>query len=105
MALKEELDQHASKVLINLASDEYFKSVKVAKLTHPVIAPVFQDEKAGKYKIISFYAKRARGLMTRFIIDNKIDKVADLKDFDLEGYKFAPKESTDDKPVFRRKEQ
>ncbi len=105
LALKEELDQHASKVLINLASDEYFKSVKVAKLTHPVIAPVFQDEKAGKYKIISFYAKRARGLMTRFIIDNKIDKVADLKDFDLEGYKFAPKESTDDKPVFRRKEQ
>jgi cytoplasmic iron level regulating protein YaaA (DUF328/UPF0246 family) len=69
------------------------------------VAPVFQDEKAGKYKIVSFYAKRARGLMTRFIIDNKIDKAADLKDFDYEGYKFAPKESTDAKPVFRRKEQ
>ena len=104
-ALKEELETHGSKTLINLASDEYFKSVQAKALGYPIVAPVFQDEKAGKYKIVSFYAKRARGLMTRFIIDNKIDKVADLKDFDLEGYKFAPKESTDDKPVFRRKEQ
>jgi cytoplasmic iron level regulating protein YaaA (DUF328/UPF0246 family) len=104
-ALKKDLDQHKSKLLINLASDEYFKSVKVDKLGYPVIAPVFQDEKAGKYKIISFYAKRARGLMTRFIIDNKIEKVEDLKDFDLEGYQYASKESTDHKPVFRRKEQ
>jgi cytoplasmic iron level regulating protein YaaA (DUF328/UPF0246 family) len=104
-ALKEELDQHKSKCLINLASDEYFKSVKPAKLGHPIIAPVFQDEKAGKYKIISFYAKRARGLMTRFIIDNKIDKAEDLKDFNLEGYRYAAKESAADKPVFRRKEQ
>jgi cytoplasmic iron level regulating protein YaaA (DUF328/UPF0246 family) len=104
-ALKEELDQQKSKVLINLASDEYFKSVKSTELTYPIIAPVFQDEKAGKYKIISFYAKRARGLMTRFIIDNKIDKAEDLKEFDLEGYQYAPKESAADKPVFRRKEQ
>ncbi|MFM6962619.1 MAG: peroxide stress protein YaaA, partial [Polynucleobacter victoriensis] len=51
------------------------------------------------------YAKRARGLMTRFIIDNKIEKAADLKDFDSEGYQYAPKESTETKPVFRRKEQ
>lgn len=105
LALKEELEQQKSKTLINLASDEYFKSVKADKLGFPIVAPVFQDEKAGKYKIVSFYAKRARGLMTRFIIDNKIDKAADLKDFDYEGYKFAPKESTDAKPVFRRKEQ
>jgi cytoplasmic iron level regulating protein YaaA (DUF328/UPF0246 family) len=79
--------------------------VKPVKLEHPIIAPVFQDEKAGKYKIISFYAKRARGLMTRFIVDNKIDKAEDLKDFNLEGYQYAAKESTADKPVFRRKEQ
>ncbi len=105
LALKEELEKQKSKTLINLASDEYFKSVKADKLGFPIVAPVFQDEKAGKYKIVSFYAKRARGLMTRFIIDNKIDKAADLKDFDYEGYKFAPKESTDAKPVFRRKEQ
>jgi cytoplasmic iron level regulating protein YaaA (DUF328/UPF0246 family) len=104
-ALKQELEQQKSKVLVNLASDEYFKSVKPSKLGYPIIAPVFQDEKAGKYKIISFYAKRARGLMTRFIIDNKIDKAEDLKDFDVEGYKYAPKESAADKPVFRRKEQ
>jgi len=105
LALKEELEKQKSKTLINLASDEYFKSVKADKLGFPIVAPVFQDEKAGKYKIVSFYAKRARGLMTRFIIDNKIDKAADLKDFDYEGYKFAPRESTDAKPVFRRKEQ
>ncbi len=105
LALKEELEKQKSKTLINLASDEYFKSVKADTLGFPIVAPVFQDEKAGKYKIVSFYAKRARGLMTRFIIDNKIDKAADLKDFDYEGYKFAPKESTDAKPVFRRKEQ
>jgi cytoplasmic iron level regulating protein YaaA (DUF328/UPF0246 family) len=105
LALKEELEKQKSKTLINLASDEYFKSVKADKLGSPIVAPVFQDEKAGKYKIVSFYAKRARGLMTRFIIDNKSDKAADLKDFDYEGYKFAPKESTDAKPVFRRKEQ
>jgi cytoplasmic iron level regulating protein YaaA (DUF328/UPF0246 family) len=104
-ALKQELDQQKSKVLINLASDEYFKSVKTTELAYPIIAPVFQDEKAGKYKIISFYAKRARGLMTRFIIDNKIDKADDLKEFNLEGYQYAPKESSTDKPVFRRKEQ
>jgi len=103
--LKQDLEQQKSKVLVNLASDEYFKSVKADKLGYPIIAPVFQDEKAGKYKIISFYAKRARGLMTRFIIDNKIEKVADLKDFDWEGYQYASKESTDNKPVFRRKEQ
>jgi cytoplasmic iron level regulating protein YaaA (DUF328/UPF0246 family) len=103
-ALKQELDQQKSKVLINLASDEYFKSVKPNELAYPIIAPVFQDEKAGKYKIISFYAKRARGLMTRFIIDNKIDKAEDLKEFNLEGYQYAPKESSADKPVFRRKE-
>ena len=104
-ALKQELDQQKSKVLINLASDEYFKSVKPTELAYPIIAPVFQDEKAGKYKVISFYAKRARGLMTRFIIDNKIDKAEDLKEFNLEGYQYAPKESANDKPVFRRKEQ
>lgn len=104
-ALKADLEQHSSKFLINLASDEYFKSVKVSQLGYPVVAPVFQDEKAGKYKIISFYAKRARGLMTRFIIDNKIEKVEDLKDFNLEGYRFAAKESSAEKPVFRRKEQ
>jgi cytoplasmic iron level regulating protein YaaA (DUF328/UPF0246 family) len=103
--LKADLDQHKNKILINLASDEYFKSVRLTELIHPVVAPVFQDEKDGKYKIISFYAKRARGLMTRFILDNKIDRLEDLNDFNLEGYRYAAKESSPNKPVFRRKEQ
>jgi cytoplasmic iron level regulating protein YaaA (DUF328/UPF0246 family) len=79
--------------------------VRLTELIHPVVAPVFQDEKDGKYKIISFYAKRARGLMTRFILDNKIDRLEDLNDFNLEGYRYAAKESSPNKPVFRRKEQ
>jgi uncharacterized protein len=103
--LKSELDRHKSKVLINLASDEYFKSVKLPDIAHPVVAPVFQDEKDGKYKIISFYAKRARGLMTRFILDNQIDSVEGLNDFNLEGYRYVAKESSPNKPLFRRKEQ
>lgn len=104
-ALQDELDKHRSQILINLASDEYFKSVRLDALKFPIVAPVFQDEKAGKYKIISFYAKRARGLMTRYVIDHQIDRPEGLKDFDYDGYRYAPKESTPEKPVFRRKEQ
>jgi hypothetical protein len=102
--LNEELSTHKIKILLNLASDEYFKVVKPAKVSGEVISPVFQDEKAGQYKIISFYAKRARGLMARFIVENQIDRAEDLKNFDLEGYRYATKESTPLKPVFRRKQ-
>jgi cytoplasmic iron level regulating protein YaaA (DUF328/UPF0246 family) len=102
-ALSADLEQQKSKYLINLASDEYFKAVKLSAINVPVIAPVFQDEKAGQYKIVSFYAKRARGLMTRFIIDKKIDKPDGLLDFDYDDYRYAPKVSTPEKPVFRRK--
>ena len=102
--LKSELESHKKPILLNLASDEYFKVVQPAKLGCPVVSPVFQDEKDGKYKIISFYAKRARGLMTRFIIDNKIDNSEDIHEFNLEGYKYSAKESTPDKPVFKRKQ-
>lgn len=104
LELKKELEKHKTPILLNLASDEYFKVVKPTKLGFPVISPVFQDEKDGKYKIISFYAKRARGLMTRFIIDNKIDKPVDIQDFNIEGYKYSPKESSLEKPVFKRKQ-
>lgn len=102
--LNEDLSKHKTKILLNLASDEYFKVVKPAKLSGEIISPVFQDEKAGQYKIISFYAKRARGLMTKFIVENQIDQADALKDFDLEGYRYASKESTPTKPVFRRKQ-
>jgi cytoplasmic iron level regulating protein YaaA (DUF328/UPF0246 family) len=70
-----------------------------------IVSPVFQDEKDGKFKIISFYAKRARGLMARYIVENVIDMPKGIEGFNLEGYKYVPKESTPSKPVFRRKQQ
>jgi cytoplasmic iron level regulating protein YaaA (DUF328/UPF0246 family) len=88
---------------VNLASEEYFKSVKASSLAVPVITPVFEDWKGGKYKIISFYAKRARGLMARFAIEKKITRPESLKDFDSEGYAFDPKGSDDSHWLFRRR--
>lgn len=99
-ALNSELAAHKTKVLINLASDEYFKAVK--GLTYPVVTPVFQEKKAGQYKVVSFSAKRARGLMVRYAIENKVDDPAGLRDFDYEEYGFDRKASTDDRLVFRR---
>ncbi|MFU2488950.1 peroxide stress protein YaaA [Thauera sp. WH-1] len=92
------------RVLLNLASDEYFKSVKPKKLRARLVTPVFEDWKGGRYKIISFYAKRARGLMSRFVIRNRIDTVEGLEHFDSEGYAFAADASDVDRPVFRRRE-
>jgi len=99
-ALNTELQGHREKVLINLASDEYFKAVK--GLTYPVVTPVFQEKKAGQYKVVSFSAKRARGLMVRYAIENKVDDPAGLRNFDYEEYGFDRKASTDDRLVFRR---
>ncbi len=91
-------------VLVNLASDEYFKSVKPASLKARIVTPVFEDWKAGKYKIISFYAKRARGLMCRFAIQNRITEPEGLKAFDVDGYRFAEDASSDLRLVYRRRE-
>ncbi|MDT8310148.1 MAG: peroxide stress protein YaaA [Methylophaga sp.] len=77
------------KVLVNLASNEYFKAVNAKQLNATIITPVFKDWKNSQYKMISFYAKKARGLMSRFIIDNQINKPEALKDFDYEGYRFS----------------
>lgn len=101
-SINQELAESSNPVLINLASNEYFKSVKPKKLKAEVITPVFKDEKNGKYKIISFYAKKARGLMTRYIIDNRIDSPESLKAFDVEGYYFKPEESNSKEWVFYR---
>lgn len=100
-------DMKAAKtdVLVNLASNEYFKSVKKKGINGRIIEPVFQDEKNGKYKVISFYAKKARGLMAAWIIKKGIKDPAKLKNFDVAGYRFSAAESTADKPVFRRQEQ
>jgi cytoplasmic iron level regulating protein YaaA (DUF328/UPF0246 family) len=104
-SLKKILDKEKKPVLLNLASEEYFKVLQAKDLACPVIAPVFQDAKEGKYKIISFYAKRARGLMARYVVENRISDPADLKGFNLDGYKYYAAESTVDKPVFRRAER
>lgn len=95
----------AEKPLVNLASNEYFKSVKLKALQSPVITPVFKDEKNGQYKIISFYAKKARGMMVRYAIDHKLEQVEDLKHFDYGGYQFAAELSSETDWVFTRSQQ
>ena len=95
--------EQGAKVLVNLASEEYFKSVKPRQLDVPVIAPVFEDWKNGKYKIISFYAKRARGMLARYAAVNAIRDPQQLKQFDVDGYAYVPEASNDKNWVFRRK--
>jgi cytoplasmic iron level regulating protein YaaA (DUF328/UPF0246 family) len=104
-SLKKALTNDKKPVLLNLASEEYFKVLQPKELGCPVIAPVFQDAKDGKYKIISFYAKRARGLMARYVVENRISDPADLKGFNLDGYRYYAADSKVDKPVFRRAER
>lgn len=98
-------DLHSDRpVLVNLASDEYFKSVDLKVLKGRVVQPVFQDFKSGQYKVISFFAKKARGLMARYIIEHRLSEVDDLKSFSAGGYRFEPSGSTDSVWLFRRKE-
>jgi hypothetical protein len=104
-SLKKVLEKQKKPVLLNLASEEYFKVLQPKELDCSVIAPVFQDAKDGKYKIISFYAKRARGLMARYVVENRITDPADLKGFNVDGYKYFAAESTLEKPIFRRAER
>jgi hypothetical protein len=104
-SLKKALTKDKKPVLLNLASEEYFKVLQPKELGCPVIAPVFQDAKDGKYKIISFYAKRARGLMARYVVENRMSDPADLKGFNLDGYRYYAADSKVDKPVFRRAER
>ncbi len=101
-ALNSDIEESNHQVLINLASNEYYKSVNPKKIKAPVISPEFKDLKDGKYKIISIYAKKARGLMTRFIIQNNITNPEDLRAFDLEGYFYNNQLSTELSPVFTR---
>lgn len=113
IAAQSKKSKHAP-VLLNLASEEYFKSVRCKPtpatasdaggpgLQAQVVSPVFEDEKNGSFKIISFFAKRARGLMARYVIDHRIDRPGALKDFNLEGYRYAAQASAPERPVFRR---
>ena len=95
----------SEQVLINLASNEYFKAAKAKNISARIITPVFKDWKNGQYKMISFYAKKARGLMSRYIIQNKLENPEQLKDFDLDGYRFADSMSEGDTWTFIRDHQ
>jgi len=103
-SLNEDLKQSGSAALINLASGEYFKSIKPAKLKAEIITPAFRDYKNGEYKFIQFFAKKARGLMARYVIDKRIDDPQGLKDFDYEGYRFNKSLSTGSDWVFTRRQ-
>ena len=99
------LAEQGDNVLINLASDEYFKAIQPKKVQGQVLKPVFLDEKNGKFKVISFYAKKARGLMSRYIIQNRLSQPEQLKQFDLEGYFYDAEASRENELVFKRHEQ
>ena len=100
--LQERNQNAADNTLVNLASNEYFKSASRPSLGMDVITPTFKELRDGKLKLISFSAKRARGSMARYIIKNQIENVDDLKDFDIDGYRFDPNQSTDNEWLFYR---
>ena len=89
--LNKELE--TNELFVNLASQEYFRAVNSEDLKVPVVTPVFKDFKNGKLKIISFYAKKARGAMVRYIVDTGAKTIEDLKGFDLDGYRYSARES------------
>ena len=103
--INQDLANAESELLLNLASDEYYKSVNVAEIRAEIIKPVFLDQKNGKYKVISFYAKKARGLMARYMIENQLQRIEDLKSFNLDGYYFDSGSSIHGELVFKRDEQ
>ncbi len=102
IALSEQAAQTGSDTLLNCASVEYFTAVDPAALRLRVITPVFMEDREGSSKIVSFFAKRARGAMARFVVQNRITNAEDLKRFDLGGYGFRPDMSEGDRMVFTR---
>lgn len=101
-AITSELNRCAGDVIINLASNEYFKAIDQRTLKKQIISPVFKDAKNGTYKIISFYAKKARGKMARHLILQRPQNINDLLNFQEDGYRYSPEQSTPSKPVFTR---
>lgn len=94
--------QPSGRVLVDLASEEYFKAVRPLRLGVRIVTPVFEERKGSAYRIVSFHAKRARGLMCRYASTHHVTQVEDLKSFDLEDYVFEPRVSDTDRWVFRR---
>lgn len=103
--LNEELENVKDPLVVNLASNEYFKSIKPKVLAAPLVSPVFHDQKNGEYKMISFFAKKARGAMARYLVESRAKTVDDINGFKGLGYKYSKKYSTDGKPVFTRSEK
>lgn len=102
--LNRALAEQGDNVLINLVSNEYFKAVKPKRLDGQIVTPVFKDGKNGQYKVISFYAKKARGMMARYIIEHRLTEVSQLTAFDRAGYYFVEQESGPTELVFKREE-
>lgn len=102
--INQDLSESNAHILVNLASDEYFKAVHEDKIQAKIVKPVFLDQKNGKYKVISFYAKKARGLMARYMIQNQLTDCEQLFNFNLEGYYFDEKNSNQTELVFKRDE-
>jgi cytoplasmic iron level regulating protein YaaA (DUF328/UPF0246 family) len=103
--LQQALSEQGDDVLINLASDEYYGAVKPKNLQARIIKPVFLDEKNGKFKVISFYAKKARGMMVRFLLDTQPTSPDELKAFNYGGYWFDADESSENEWIFKREAQ
>ncbi|MDE2387562.1 MAG: peroxide stress protein YaaA [Betaproteobacteria bacterium] len=103
-ALNQDLVKQKDSILINLASNEYFQSIQPNKLNARIITPVFKDQKNGVYKIISFFAKKARGMMSRYIIQHKLAEPDAIKKFDVAGYRFSQADSSQDEWIFTRLE-
>lgn len=101
-SLNKQLKKNKSEIVVNLASNEYFKSVNTQTLHANIITPIFKDKKNGQYKIISFYAKKARGLMAAYIIKHQIKDIKGLKKFAVDGYRYNAELSKDDDIVFTR---
>ncbi|GGZ11883.1 peroxide stress protein YaaA [Shewanella fodinae] len=102
--INQALQQQGDDVIVNLASNEYFKAVRPAKLQGRLVSPVFKDAKNGQYKIISFYAKKARGMMARYLLQQSVTTMEGLKQFNSAGYYYSDTQSTPDAPVFLRDE-
>lgn len=103
--LQQAINEQGDQVLVNLASDEYYGAVKPKNLNATIVKPVFLDEKNGKFKVISFYAKKARGMMVRFMLETQPTTIEQLKSFNYGGYWFDEESSTETEFVFKREEQ
>ncbi|MDP6933697.1 MAG: peroxide stress protein YaaA, partial [Myxococcota bacterium] len=100
--INERTADHVDGTVVNLASNEYFSAVDQGVLEGPLLTPVFQEVKDGRSRVISFMAKKARGAMARFMVRNRVERVEQLREFDVGGYRFDPEASGEHRWIFRR---